>query len=173
MSDKNKKGRIEMKRSVIAVLLMLTVVFSVSAVSKQADSFSLNDLSGKKVLLAEQKGKVVVLNFFATWCPPCKQEMPSVQRLFNKMKGKKFALLAVSVDRTSTDSLKKFMKENGYTFPVLHDKEGQVSNMYGVMGIPTTLIINKKGEIVDKVVGAKEWDSADVISQLDGLISKK
>jgi thiol-disulfide isomerase/thioredoxin len=136
-----------------------------------ASPFALNDLNGNRVSLVGQRGKVVLLNFWASWCPPCRGEMPSMQKLHEKMLGKKFIILAVSLDR-SFETAKTFAGKNGYTFPILLDTSGSVAKEYGISGIPTTYILDKNGNILSKEIGGRDWASADVINRLNDLINK-
>ena len=118
----------------------------------RAPDFTLTDLNGNKVKLSDFKGKVVFLNFWATWCPPCRAEMPHIQEIHEK-KGNKVKILAVNV-KESSEQVKKFIEKNGYTFTVLKDKTGEIANSYLVRGIPKTLVINKKGIIKAQHVGS-------------------
>lgn len=127
---------------------------------------SIKDLNGKDFRLSEAKGRVVFVNFFATWCPPCREEMPSMQSLYEKMKGQKFDMIAISIDRSSSSSVQKFIKDGGYTFRVAHDKENVLAEKYGIFSIPATYIIDKNGEVAAKISGAREWDSPQVLSDI-------
>jgi peroxiredoxin len=134
-----------------------------------APDFVLESINGGDVRLSDFKGKVVLLNFWATWCPPCRAEMPSLENLKKQMKGRDFVIIAVSIDNVETPMIKNFVSGNGYTFTVLHDAEQAVAEVYLVMGIPTTYVIDKGGTIVDKSVGMEYWDSPDRIRQLMSL----
>jgi len=135
----------------------------------EAEDFSLPDLSGKVVKLSDFRGKVVFLNFWATWCPPCRAEMPSMQNLYEKLKGKDFEMLAVSLDRPGKSAVKPFIEERNYTFRVLLDSSGKVAARYGIVSIPTTYIINKEGKIVDKIIGARDWSEESTVKWLRSL----
>ncbi len=141
-----------------------------AAVGGTAPDFVLKNIDGTDVRLSDLRGKVVLLNFWATWCPPCRSEMPSIESLNRKMKGYDFIVLAVSIDGIETSRLRNFVVGNGYTFSVLHDPEQTVADTYLVMGIPTTYIVDKNGTIVDKSVGAESWDSSERIRQLMSLV---
>lgn len=131
--------------------------------SVPAADFSLPDLAGRTIKLSDFKGKVVFLNFFATWCPPCRAEMPSIQALFKKIRalptgqGNKFEILTISIDQTGAAAVKAFVEKGGYTFKVLLDPGGRVASQYGVVNIPATFIINTKGWIVDRIIGSTDW----------------
>ncbi len=138
----------------------------------KAPNFFLEDLKGKKLEFKNFKGKVIFLNFWATWCGPCKEEMPSIETLFQQFKEKDFVFLSISVDYEGRRPVKEFIEKNRYTFPVLLDPKCQVLDLYEVKGIPTTFIIDKKGRMIGKAVGPKNWKSPEVISLLNLLIEK-
>ncbi len=124
---------------------------------KLAPDFELKDLAGNAVKLSDYKGKVVFLNFWATWCPPCREEIPSIQALGNSLSGEKFKIIAVSLDRGSTAGLRDFTRDNNISFLVLHDTEGSAAAKYKVVSIPTTFIVDKDGRVVKKYVGSRNW----------------
>jgi peroxiredoxin len=139
---------------------------------KKAPDFSSKDLTGKKVELGQFKGKVIFLNFWATWCSPCKEEMPSMEVLHKQFQEKNFILLTVSVDYEGLKPVKEFMNKYHYTFPVLLDPKCKTLNLFQVKGIPTTFIIDKKGRMLGKAVGPRDWKSPEVISLMNLLIEK-
>jgi peroxiredoxin len=141
-------------------------------VKKMAPNFSLEDLNGQKVELKNFKGKVIFLNFWATWCGPCKEEMPSMESLWQWFKGKDFLLLSISVDYEGVKSIKEYVEKQRYTFRVLIDPQCQTIDLYEVKAIPTTLIIDKKGQIVAVATGPKNWGSPEAASLVDLLIKK-
>lgn len=130
--------------------------------------FTLPALSGEKLTLSAYKGKVVFLNFWATWCPPCRAEMPSMERLYAKMKDKGFEILAVNLQE-EPKVVKEFLTKNKLTFPVVLDANGKIGSVYGVRGIPTTYLIDKEGFIVGGMVGGKEWDTPEVEAALKAI----
>ena len=141
-------------------------------VKKKAPNFSLEDLNGQKVELKNFKGKVIFLNFWATWCGPCKEEMPSIESLWQWFKGKDFLLLSISVDYEGVKPVKEYVEKQRYTFRVLIDPQCQTLDLYEVKAIPTTLIIDKKGQIIAMAVGPKDWKSPEARSLVDLLIRK-
>jgi peroxiredoxin len=168
-------------RGWICVLVLLAVV-AVSGCTKReapavegslAPDFTLNDLSGRPVQLSSLKGKVVLVNFWATWCPPCREEVPSMVRLNQAMQGKEFQMLAVSIDEGGKDAVAGFLKKNGVVLPALLDTDGKVAKRYGTTGVPETFVIDTKGVILKKVIGAMDWSSPEVLAALDDLIRKK
>jgi peroxiredoxin len=140
---------------------------------RKAPNFSLATLDGKKVELKNFKGKVVFLNFWATWCGPCKEEMPSMEALHQQFKEKDFVFLTISVDYAGLNPVKEFMEKQRYTFPVLIDQKCDTLDPFEVKGVPTTFIIDKKGRMIGKASGPRNWRSPEVISLLNQLISEK
>jgi peroxiredoxin len=137
-----------------------------------APNFSLEDLKGKKFDSKNLKGKVVFLNFWATWCGPCKEEMPSMEALWQQFKGKDFVFLGISVDYEGRKPVKEFIERRRYTFPVLLDPKCEILDLYKVKGIPTTFIIDKKGRMIGRAVGPRNWKNPEVISLLNLLIER-
>lgn len=123
-----------------------------------APDFSLTDTSGRSWKLSELKGKAVFLNFWATWCPPCRQEMPSMELLNRDMASKGLQMLTVLTndDPAVADRL---IRGKGWTFPVLVDPNGAVANAYGITGVPETFIIDMNGILREKFIGGYHWDS--------------
>ncbi len=126
-----------------------------------APAFSLTDLQGKEVSLGDFKGKVVFLNFWATWCPPCRREIPAFIELVEKYKDDGFIVLGVAVDPREfqgVDKVKPFAEQMGINYPVLYDSKG-VSQLYGgIRSIPTTFVINREGKVVGRIVGSRPKD---------------
>lgn len=134
-----------------------------------APDFSLATLDGKKMGPADFRGKVVFLNFWATWCPPCREEMPAMENLHRKMQGLPFQMLAVSIDKEGAATVAPFVRELGLTFPVLLDPEGKVAKKYGLTGTPETFIINLDGKTAARVVGPRKWDEEQWLRALTNL----
>jgi cytochrome c biogenesis protein CcmG/thiol:disulfide interchange protein DsbE len=130
----------------------------------------LKDLKGQQVDLKALKGRVIFLNFWATWCGPCKEEMPSMQALYHEFKEKGFVFLTISVDYEGLKPVKEFIEKNRYTFPVLIDQKGETLDLFEVNGIPTTFLINKQGKMVGKIIGPRDWKSPEAISLLSQLM---
>ncbi|MBN2736374.1 MAG: TlpA family protein disulfide reductase [Spirochaetales bacterium] len=123
--------------------------------------FQLKNLKGQPVKLSDQKGKVVLLNFWATWCGPCRSEMPSMEKLYQKYRSSGFEILAVDLQEAA-ETVSEFAKEQGYSFPILLDTTGEQAQAYGARGIPTSYLIDKQGYIVAGIVGATEWFTPSV-----------
>lgn len=130
-----------------------------------APDFSLVDIQGNTWTLSELKGQVVFINFWATWCPPCREEMPSMQRLYDRMPKDKFKMLAIlnSDDPALADS---FAAKLGLKMPILDDQANTVGPRYGLTGVPETFIINKKGKLVRKFTGPENWDDRRFVDML-------
>ena len=120
--------------------------------------FSLATPEGKKVSLKDFRGKTVFLNFWATWCAPCREEMPAMEKLYQEYKNKNFVVLAVNVKDRKQEAL-NFVKELKLTYPVAFDPEAQVAALYGAWGLPTTYLIGPKGEGLARGWGPAEWYS--------------
>jgi peroxiredoxin len=140
--------------------------------NKKAPDFSLKDLNGKEVEIKQFKGKIIFLNFWATWCGPCKEEMPGMELLHRQFKEKNFVLLTISVDYEGIKPVQEFINKHHYTFPVLLDPKGETLDLFEVKGIPTTFLIDKKGKMVGKAIGPRDWKSVEVVSLLNLLIGK-
>lgn len=175
----NRTGRIS---AILLSLLMVITLLSAADTSladdafkpgEKAKDFTLPDMAGKQVALSQYKGKVVLLNFWAMWCRPCRAEMPSMEKLYNAYREKDFVILAVSMDRKEKNEVSEFVKKNGYTFPVLLDPDSTLSENYKVPYIPATFLIDRQGQIVSREYGARNWDSAAVRGKIDELLLKK
>lgn len=130
--------------------------------------FTLPRLEGGETSLSSHQGSVVLLNFWATWCPPCREELPSMVRLQEELGDENFTILAVSLQEES-DLVASFLEENGFELPVLLDRTGQVGGEYGVRGIPTSYVLDTNGRVLGMLVGAREWDSPDVLELMRHL----
>lgn len=135
----------------------------------KAKAFTLGNLEGFPVSLKDFQGKVVFLNFWATWCDPCRDEMPAMEKLWRKFREEDFVILAVDL-REGKEKVSFFMKENGLTFPVLLDSRGGVANTYGIRAIPTTYLLDPEGRIVGKALGARNWASQDAFKLIEQLL---
>ncbi len=121
-------------------------------IGEQARDFSLPDQTGKVYSLAGQKGSVVLIRFWADWCPNCKEEMPRIDEVYRNLKDKGFVVLGVNV-KQGEEAVAAFIKENRISFPTPMDKDAAVAKTYGVVGLPTTFIVDKDGNIREKVMG--------------------
>jgi thiol-disulfide isomerase/thioredoxin len=139
-----------------------------------ASDFRLQDMDEEYKKLSEYRGKVVLLNFWATWCPPCIREMPSMERLQNKVDAKTFKVIALN-QMESADDVFAFtgQLEVDPTFEILFDSNSEVSRNYAVRGLPTTYLIDKKGNIRYRAVGGREFDHPEVIKLVKQLMAEK
>jgi cytochrome c biogenesis protein CcmG/thiol:disulfide interchange protein DsbE len=141
---------------------------------KMAAPFALQDMNGRLVTLADLRGKVVFLNIWATWCGPCRQEMPSIETLYDDFKNDKdFVILAVSQDTQGLAAVEPYVEKNGYHFEVLLDPQNKVGEAYDVGGVPETFIIDRDGRIVAHHMGAFDWSSSDFRAALKELLKQK
>jgi len=130
-----------------------------------APDFTLKSESGKIFHLSDFRGQVVLINFWATWCPPCRREMPSMERMWQKLKGKGVQVLAIDVGEDA-DTIFEFLGAYPVNFPLLMDLDGSVVKKYPVTGLPTSYIIDPEGKVIYRTVGSREWDDPVLYDQL-------
>jgi thiol-disulfide isomerase/thioredoxin len=136
----------------------------------QASDFTLDALQGGRVSLSSYRGKLVFLNFWATWCPPCRSEMPSMQALYEKLQARGFVIVAVDLAE-GKQVVAEYIKSNKLTFPVLLDATGEVGGTYGAQSIPTTYIIDREGRVLGRGIGAQwKWDSPEMVALFEKLL---
>ena len=124
--------------------------------------------------LADYRGQVVMINVWATWCLPCRVEMPSIEALHKAYGPKGLKILAVSIDDPGTDStIRAFVKQYGLTFEVLHDPKGKISDLYDIQGYPETFIIGRDGVIRKKLMSATDWNSPEARALVDRLLAER
>ena len=156
-------------------ILALLILFSVSAKAQvkegeNAPNFTLKNLDGKEINLNQFRGKHVLINFWATWCGPCKIEMPSLEALYERFKDRNFVLLAISNDMFGANIVKPFVKAHNINFPVLLDQRLKVSNAFGVVSLPTTFMIDPQGKIIGALFGAEDWATPSNILYFENLL---
>jgi thiol-disulfide isomerase/thioredoxin len=134
----------------------------------KASGFNLVAVDGSKVSLDGYQGKFVLLNFWATWCAPCRKEMPAMSNLHNQLKGRGLDVVGVHVG-PSLAGVKKFLQSVPVNFTILIDKDMSLAS-WGVRGLPTTFLVNPEGRLIYKAVGEREWDSPEMVKFLNGLI---
>jgi peroxiredoxin len=156
--------------AVAAVLLLSLLLFlsgcsqektanqAVATVNSPAPDFSLTDTTGKQWQLSSLKGKVVFINFWATWCPPCLEELPSMQALQQGMANAPFQMITI-LNNDRPELAHAFANRYGYTFPILIDPDSKISNLYGLTGVPETFIIGPDGILKEKFIGPRNWNS--------------
>jgi peroxiredoxin len=140
-------------------------------VGHAAPDFTLTDMQGQKVTLSQFRGKVVVLNFWATWCPPCREEMPSMERLHRDLESKGLVMLAVNVEENGKKAVSQFLQKTPYSFPILLDSESDAQNAYGVFRFPESYIIDRNGVVVEKIIGGRNWLSGPTFKVINFLLN--
>ena len=138
--------------------------------SQAPDFHAINLATGDTVSLADYRGEVVLLNLWATWCAPCRHEMPSMERLHAELADDGLKIVAVSVDQIGSDGVLAFAEELGLTFDILHDQSGETEVKYQTTGLPETVILDRDGKIVHKAIGPVEWDDPVQIERLRRLL---
>ena len=154
----------------LSVMALATGCYSGSRpprVGSPAKDFSLRD-SDRSVTLAEFRGQVLVLNFWATWCPPCEEELPSLMRMQDRLRGRGVTVLGVSID-VDADAYHRFLQQRGVNFMTIRDPEQKIPSLYGTSGWPETYIIDRQGVLRRKFVGAVDWTSPEVVDYLSKL----
>lgn len=171
-----------MSRSFAPVALLAVVLAAVAGLQYMkrgphtgydAADFALPDLQGRIHRLSELRGKVVFLNLWATWCPPCREEMPGMEKLYQRLKGRDFAMLAVAEDEGGAAAVGPFVRDNGLTFPVLLDPEATLSPRYGATGYPETFIIDRNGQVVHHTIGPAEWNDPEMVAFIEQLLANR
>ena len=136
--------------------------------AKDPVTINLEDTNGNPVSLSDFRGKIVFLNFWTTWCPSCRSEMPSIEKLHQTLKNRDFAVVAVNLQE-SASQVKAFFTEFKLTFTALLDSTGAVGTSFGIRSIPTTYILDKTGRIIGRVNGPREWDSRASLALFENL----
>jgi len=139
-------------------------------VGHPAPDFTLRNLQGNLEGLVDHKDKVIILNFWATWCAPCLEEMPAFEKLYRRYRSQRLTVLAISLDKGDISKVKDFVDANNLTFPVLIDSDGVAEKLYPSFTIPFTYLIDKEGRVAARVDGAKNWASSETFAALDILI---
>src|SRR6056297_1615374 len=147
--------------------------FGVLKETTPAPDFTIETLQGDRVSLSDYRGEVVLLNLWATWCPPCREEMPSMQSIYDQLKDRGFTILAVAAPnppRETFEKIENYISEYEYTFPVLIDSEYKVNGTYGTGSIPTSWVVDTEGNLVARLVGATDWESESIMSAFEELL---
>ncbi len=138
----------------------------------RAPDFSLEDLQGKMVNLRDHRGQVVLLNFWATWCPDCRKEGPSFNTLHNQYRSQDFVLFRINT-KESRETILKFLEKQPAQVPILLDKKGKVGRLFGVWAHPTTYLIDRQGIVRCRSVGAVDWTDAEAKGIIEPLLKEK
>ena len=137
------------------------------AAPRSLPNIAFEDEKGQKRTLADFKGKVMLLNIWATWCPPCRKEMPTLDRLQQRLGGSDFEVVALSIDRDGVPAVRKFFKEIGVrALAVYVDRNAEAGFSLGIVGVPTTLLIDRSGQEIGRLAGPAEWDSPKVMETI-------
>jgi peroxiredoxin len=140
----------------------------------EAPNFEAVDVvNGETVSFSEYDGEIVLLNLWATWCPPCVEEMPSIQRLHEELGPSGLKVVAVSMDQAGTDEVLAWAQERGLTFDILHDRTGNVDRLYQTTGLPESFVIGRDGVIIRKEISAREWDSPSHLEMFRRLLDQE
>lgn len=143
----------------VALAIRLMPQIALVGVGSRAPTFQAIDLqTGHPARFSDYRGKVVLLNIWATYCIPCRTEMPAIERLSHRLAGTDFHVLAVSVDVVDSTAVDAFVRQYGLTFDVWHDQPGLTQRLYQTTGVPETFVIDRHGVIVKKAIGAMDWD---------------
>jgi peroxiredoxin len=172
-----------MRPVTVAIVLTMLILFSLLtgcerpgggadiAVGQVVPDFTLRDMQGRSVTLSQYRGKVVFLNFWATWCPPCREEMPAMERLNAVFEGQDFVMLAVNTEK-DIQTVRAYLTQNPHSFSVLLDQEATVQNLYGVFRFPETFLIDQEGRLVERFLGAREWSSVEFMRRISAMIGQ-
>jgi peroxiredoxin len=168
---------------VIAVLAVVGALFlfgqnggqrvRIVQVGDRAPEFQLPSLDGRTVNLSSYRGKVVMVHFWATWCPPCVEEIPTLERLYRVYFGRDLEILAVSVDEGGAGAVGQFMQKNRFALPVLLNSDQSVSRAYGTFKFPETYLVDREGVVRRKIIGAADWMSPAAQQVIQAMLDKK
>lgn len=182
---KREKGSSRGTAIIIAIVILAGIIGAVwlkgskyapVVVGSTAPDFTLHDMSGREYTLSSLRGKVVFVNFWATWCKSCKDEMPSMQTLYSYLKERNtpFEMLAISMDRVTTQKdIEPFVRSLGITFPILLDPWGKTDGKYKLTGVPETYVIDQEGKVAEKIIGPRDWTTISAVEKIFGLLNIK
>jgi peroxiredoxin len=142
-------------------------------INRPAPSFHAIDLATRdSVSLEDYRGSVTLVNIWATWCLPCRDEMPSMQTLYDSLSTRGFRIAAISIDEGSPEDVTAFAKKFGLTFDILHDRSGQVERLYQTTGVPESFLLDRRGVLVKRVIGAHDWSSPANVGAVERLLAQ-
>ncbi|HEV7734129.1 MAG TPA: TlpA disulfide reductase family protein [Candidatus Binatia bacterium] len=168
----NRRGlTIGLVTAAIGAAVVLGVVAMRPRTPALAADFAVPDLQGQATRLSAYRGKVVLVNLWTTWCPPCREEMPSMEKLYLRLRDRGFVLLAVSQDEGGQAVVKPFVEQLGLTFPVLVDPEHQVGDRYEVWGYPESFLVDREGRIVERIIGPRDWLAPSQVEAIEKLLA--
>ena len=167
-----------MKNILVFLFLIINIqtVFADTLLSRLnkpvlAPEFSLTDLNEDTHKLSDFKGKTVIINFWATWCPPCREELPSMNRAWKKLKNDDIIMLAINVGEDE-DTVFSFLGDYPIDFTTLFDKSGEVTQQWPIKGLPTTFIVDPDGYVIYRAIGGREWDNKKLLDTIRALKNK-
>lgn len=137
-----------------------------------APGFTLPDPAGNPVALSDFRGRYVLLNFWATWCPPCLREMPSMERLSTSVSKSSFVVLGVSLDKEGAAKVNPYLERLGVTFPIVLDIDSKIATVYGARDLPSTFLIDPQGRVVLAAKGERDWAAAEMIAYIQELTAE-
>lgn len=170
-----------LKLSVLQIIIALlgsTALFAVppspweieGLTGKKAPDFTLKDINNRPFNLSSLRGKVVILNFWASWCPPCRAEMPSLNNLYREFRNKGLEVVAISTDRFDS-AVKDYISKNPLNITVLIDSDNRVSRQFKVFSIPTTFLIDRNGIIIERYLGEEDWTSPEIKKKIKEVLT--
>jgi len=173
-------GRLFQQGMRYMVVLVMAMVCSACATATtetekttRAVNFTLQSLDGEEISLDQYKGKYLLINFWATWCGPCKMEMPSLETLYQRFKSNNFDILAISNDKIEATAVEFYVTGRNLSFTFLLDQQLKVSHQYGVISLPTTFLIDPQGNIIGAMHGAENWAEPSTLQYFENLLNKK
>ena len=149
------------------------MIFLKQVLRADAPDVMLKALDGQNHSLTQHTGKLVLVNFWATWCLPCVREMPSIERLYAKYKPRGLEIVAISLDQGNEDDVREFVAKYKLTFPIVLDPDHKAKALYKVRGLPTTYLVDRKGQVAGYGVGPREWDSEAAFALVSHLLDEK
>jgi peroxiredoxin len=155
---------------VALVIKILPQIALVSVGSKAPDFHAIDLTNGRPRTIADYRGKVLLVNIWATWCEPCRVEMPAIERLHHLVSDTAFRIVSVSIDKEDSSGVMAFARSYGLTFPILQNQSGDIQDIYQTTGVPESFVIDRNGVIVKKVIGAAEWDGPVNVDLIRSLI---
>ena len=160
----------------ISVSLLMAFICSPVVANEKtqhiASDFTLKNIDGEVFTLSQFRGKYLLINFWATWCGPCKVEMPSLEQLYRQFKSENFDIIGISNDMFGERVVRPYIKVANLTFSILLDQRMTVSHQYGVVSLPTTILINPQGVIIGVLQGAEDWSDPETLLYFKNLLKK-
>ena len=159
---------------IVVLVIAITCSHVVAKEKKQhlASNFTLKNLEGEDVSLSQFRGKYLLINFWATWCAPCKIEMPSLEKLYRQFKSDNFDMIGISNDMFGARVVRPYIKATNLTFPMLLDQRMIASRQFGIVSLPTTVLIDPQGIIIGVLQGAEDWSDPETLLYFKNLLKK-